>query len=118
MIVNILGIIWVALGLLWTVRPQMLRKRLIKKMSRKMQWAVYGFVLVLIFSLLGVVIKAQGFFLKITGLIGIFIAVKGIFLFKFKISEKILGLWVEKSLLFFRVWGIVVLISGMLLILT
>ena len=118
MIANILGTIWVVLGLLWIIKPRMLKNRLVKKMNRKVRWVVYGFVLMLVFSLLGVVIKAQGLFLKLGGLVGIFIVVKGILLLKSKASEKISNLWAGKSLLFFRVWGIVVLASGILLILT
>ena len=118
MIAKILGMIWVILGLLWLVRPAMLRRRLTKKMTRKMKWAVYGFILVLMFSLFGVVIKAEGLFLKIAGLIGVFIVINAILSITAKASEKISDFWTKKPLAFFRIWGLVVLISGILLILT
>lgn len=117
MIAKILGTIWIILGLLWLIKPAMLRRRLIRKMTRKMRWVVYGFILMLMLSLLGVVIKAQGLFLKVAGLIGIFVVAKVIFSITAKASEKISGFWTNKSLSFFRIWGFVVLISGILLIL-
>ena len=118
MIAKILGTIWIILGLLWLIRPAMLRRRLIRKMTRKMKWVIYGFILILMFSLLGVVIKAQGLFLKIAGLIGIFFVVKVIFTITSKASEKVSGFWTNKPLSFFRIWALVMLISGILLILT
>ena len=118
MITKILGTIWILLGILWTTKPQLLRKRLIKKINRKMRWIVYGFIVIFMFSLLGVVIKAQGLWLKIAGLLAISFAVKGILSITGKASDKISGFWSEKPLGFFRIWGVVILISGVLLILT
>lgn len=118
MIANILGTIWVLLGILWILKPQMLRNRLTKKMNRKMRWTVYGLSAILVFSLLGVVIKAPGAFLKIAGLIGIFIVVKIILSITSKTSEKIADFLAKKPLAFFRIWGIVVLASGILVILS
>ena len=118
MFAKILGTIWILLGIIWTIKPQMLRRRLIKKMNRKMKWAVYGFILVFMSSLLGVVIKAQGFWLKIAALTAIFFVIKGIFSVIAKTSDKISGFWTEQPLAFFRIWGLVVFISGLLLFLT
>ena len=117
MIAKILGTIWILLGILWVIRPQMLRRRLLKKMNRRMRWAVYGFIFVFVFSLTGIVIKAQGLLFKIAGLIGIFLAARYVLSITSKASEKIARLGSEKSLLFFRIWGIVVFVSGILLIL-
>ncbi|MEA3328863.1 MAG: hypothetical protein U9Q08_03945 [Candidatus Omnitrophota bacterium] len=118
MVADILGTIWVLLGLLWIIKPRMLRNRLAKKMNRKMRWIVYGFIIMLAFSLLGVVMKAQGIPLKIAGSIGILIAVKGILTVKSKASEKIAGFWTDRPLVFFRIWGGIILVSGVLLILS
>ena len=71
MIYNIVGVIWVILGLLWLIKPEVLKNRLKRKMNRRMKWIVYGFVLVFSFILIGSVIRAQGLFLKIIGIIGI-----------------------------------------------
>ena len=113
---KILGIIWVALGILWSAKPQLLRNRLMKKMNRKMRWAVYGFILMFIFLLIGSIIKAQGLLPKIVGLIGTVVVVKGILLIISKTSEKMSGWWAKRPLIFFRIWGLIILIAGILLI--
>ena len=113
---KILGIIWIALGLLWSAKPQLLRNRLMRKMNRKMRWTVYGFMLMFIFLLIGSIIKAQGLLPKIIGLIGMIIVVKGILLITSKTSEKMSGWWAKRPLVFFRVCGIIILIVGILLI--
>ena len=118
MIANIIGIIWVVLGLLWTIKPKMLRNRLIKKMNRKMRWTIFGVIFMLVFSLLGAVIKSQGLWGKIAGLIGIFILIRVILFFTSQASKKVSDFWSKKPILYFRIWGIVALVSGILLILT
>lgn len=115
---KIAGIIWILLGILWLIKPQLLRKRLIKKTGRKMRWAVYGFIIVFVFSLLGMVFKAQWLWLKIAGIAGILFAVKAILGLLAKASGKVAGFWEEKPLNFFRIWGLVLCLSGVLLILT
>ena len=117
MIANILGTIWVVLGLLWLAKPQLLKNRLVKKMNRKMRRIVYAFILVFIFLLIGSIIKAQGFLPKVVGLIGIIIVIKGIRLITAKTSEKMSGWLAKRPLGFFRVWGLIILVAGILLVL-
>ena len=117
MMAKILGIIWIALGLLWSAKPQLLRNRLTRKMNRKMRWTVYGFMLMFIFLLIGSIIKAQGLLPKVVGLIGIIIVIKGIRLITAKTSEKMSGWWAKRPLGFFRVWGLIILVAGILLVL-
>ena len=115
---KILGIIWILLGTLWLVKPEMLRKRLIKKSNRKMRWMVYGFIIVFVFSLLGMVFKAQWLWLKVGGIVGIFFAVKAVLGLVAKATGKVTGFWEDKPLTFFRIWGLVLLLCGVLLVLT
>ncbi|NQS99653.1 MAG: hypothetical protein HQ595_01100 [Candidatus Omnitrophica bacterium] len=117
MLSNILGIIWILLGLLWILKPQMLRRRLIKKTNRKIKWAVFIFTIVLAFSLIGTVFKAEGILLRVVGLVGIFLAVKAIFLLTAKSSTKLADWANKRALVFFRTWGVVVLLLGIFLLL-
>ncbi|MFC1698838.1 hypothetical protein ACFL1I_02620 [Candidatus Omnitrophota bacterium] len=118
MLAKILGTLWIILGLLWLIKPEMLKRRLIKKTNRKIKWAVYGFTLMLVFSLLGVVFKAQGAWLKVIGLIGIFALVRIILQFSGRTSQKIAEWGSKQSLLIFRIWALIILITGICLILT
>ena len=117
MFTKIFGILWVLLGVLWSLKPGVLRNRMKNKMSRKMKWVVLGFIVVMGFTLLGSVVKAKVLYFKIIGLIGLIIVMRGIFLVTAKTSGKISGWLEERSLLFFRAWAIFVLGVGIMLLL-
>ena len=99
---KILGIIWVILGILWLVKPEALKNRLKRKMNRKMRFTVYGFLIVFGILMVGSVMKAQGLLPKIVGILGIILAIKGIFLIFSKASEKLWKWWADRPLIFFR----------------
>ncbi|NQT23228.1 MAG: hypothetical protein HQ579_07340 [Candidatus Omnitrophica bacterium] len=114
---KIVGIIWIILGGLWALKPQILKNRLKKKMTRKIKWIVYGFIIVFGLILLGSVIKAPGAVAKIAGFIGIIIAIRVMVLLTTKTSEKAINWWAEKPLIVFRIWGLVIFVIGVMLIL-
>ncbi|NQT07356.1 MAG: hypothetical protein HQ575_07445 [Candidatus Omnitrophica bacterium] len=112
MITRILGIIWIILGILWVVKPQLLRDRLKKRMARKMKWMVLGFVILLGFSILGSVLKAQGLALKLVGILGFIFVARAILFVTTKTSDKMSGWWQGRDLKFFRIWGAFILVMG------
>ena len=112
MFAKIFGTIWLILGLLWIIKPQMLRNRLKKKMTRKIRWTVFGFILIFGLSLLGGLIRTEGIFLKIVGLIGLVIVIKGLLLITSKTSEKLIGWWQGRPLVAFRILGLFIFIMG------
>ena len=116
MLAKILGFIWILAGLLWIIKPEILKNRLKKKMNRKMKWPVHGFILVFGFLLIGSVIKAEGLLPKLIGLIGMLIAIRAILWITSKTSEKILDWWAEKPLSFFRLWALFIFGIGVLLL--
>lgn len=113
---KIIGIIWILLGILWLLKPEMLKNRLRKKMNRSIKWAVFGFVIVFGFMLMGSVFKASGLTAKIVGIIGLVITVKGILLITSKTSEKIINWWAARPVIVFRLWAAFVLASGIALL--
>ncbi|MBL7156906.1 MAG: hypothetical protein ISS92_01955 [Candidatus Omnitrophica bacterium] len=117
MLSNILGTISIITGLLWFFKPEGLKNRLKKKMNRKLRFIVFGFIIVFGFMIIGSVIGTPGFLPKLVGIIGIIIAIKGILLLTSKTSEKISDWLGERPLVFFRIWALVVLAIGMMLIL-
>jgi len=116
MLSNILGVIWVLLGLLWTIKPEMLKNRLKKKMSRRIRRVVFGFLLVFGILMVGSVLKVPGVLPKVLGIVGMIIAIKAITLITSKTSEKVFEWWGERPVVWFRVWGLIVLGVGVMLI--
>lgn len=116
MLSNILGTIWVILGLWWIIRPQALKRRMQRKMNRKIRWIVFGFMIVLGFMMVGSVIRAEGLLAKIVGVAGLAISIKAIMFITSKTSGKMLEWLGERSLKFFRIWAAAILAIGFALI--
>ena len=115
MLYKLLGCLWIVLGLLWLIRPAALRDRLKKKLNRKIRWIAYGFIAIFALSLIGSIIKAQGFFLKLIGIIGIIITIRAILLLTSKASERVLGKLAARPLWYFMVAGLLILAIGLIL---
>ncbi|MEA3489401.1 MAG: hypothetical protein U9R44_03540 [Candidatus Omnitrophota bacterium] len=116
MLSKILGAIWIVLGAFWLVRPQTLKDRLKRKMGRRTKRVVYVFVIVFGFLMIGSVIKAPGLSAKVVGIIGMIITIKAIMLLTSKASLKIATWLADRPLIFFRIWAILFLAIGLMLI--
>ena len=114
---KILGIIWVILGILWALKPAILRDRLKKKLNRRMKWTIYGFLMAFGIIMVGSVIKLPGLLPKVLGIIGIILIIKTIVLMVSKTSEKLWEWWLNQPLMVFRVQAVFLIIIGVLLIL-
>jgi len=113
MLSKILGSIWIITGLLWTIKPVMLKNRLNKKMSRKLRLVVYVFIAVFGLFIIGSALKARGLLPKIAGLLGIIITIKAILLLTSKSSEKMLAWWSGRPVVFFRALGAFMFLMGL-----
>lgn len=118
MLSKILGTLTIIGGFFWLIKPESLKNRIKRKINRKIRWAVYGFIAVFGFLIAGSVIKAPGFLPKIAGLIGLIIAVKAILLITSNTSEKMLDWLSDRPILFFRIWALLILSVGIILILS
>lgn len=114
---KILGIIWLVLGILWLAKPQALKNRLKRKISRKMKWTVYSFLLAFGVLMIGSVIKTRGFLPKIIAILGVLLVIKAIFLFLSKASEKLWAWWADQPVPFFRLQALFITIVGIIMIL-
>ena len=112
---RILGVIWMILGVLWAVKPALLRDYLKRKISRKVKWIVYGFLLVFGMLMIGSVIKAPGILAKVVGIVGIVLVIKVIVLMMSKTSEKLWEWWLKQPLIVFRLQAIVLIVVGVML---
>ncbi len=115
---RILGIIWIILGILWAAKPAILRDRLRRKMSRKIKWTIYGFLLAFGILMVGSVIKIPGIFAKIVGLLGVVLVIKSIVLMLSKTSEKLWEWWLKQPLVIFRLQALLLIVIGIMLVLT
>jgi len=116
MLSKILGVIWIILGLWWVIKPEALKNRFKRKMSRKVRWTVFAFVIIFACSMIGSVLKVSGFLSKVVGIIGLVIAIKAIMFITSKTSEKVLEWWGSRSLGFLRIWAVFILVTGVMLV--
>ena len=117
MLSKILGAVWIVLGVVWLIKPEILKNRLKRKMTRRMRWVVYGFILMFGFLIVGSVLKVPGILSKVVGIIGMIIAIKAIILITSKTSEKLFDWWAERPLKYFRIWALFIIAIGVMLVL-
>ena len=114
---KILGFIWIILGILWLIKPETLKNRLKRKITRKMRWTIYGFLIAFGILMVASVIKAPGLLPKIVGIIGLILVIKGILLILSKASEKLWEWWARQPLAVFRLQAICIIAIGIMLVL-
>ena len=114
---KILGMIWIALGILWALKPAILRDRLKKKMTRKIKLTLYVFFLVFGLLMVGSVIKLPGLLPKVVGIMGIILVIKTLVLILSKTSEKLCEWWLKQPLVIFRLQAVWFIIIGIILLL-
>ncbi len=113
---KVLGIAWIVLGVLWFLKPEALRSRLKRKMSRALRFTVYGFLFFFGAMIVASVVKIPGILAKVIGLLGIILAIKGVVLMMSKASEKLWEWWLDRPLMLFRVQALIMVIFGMLMV--
>jgi len=118
MISNIVGAILIAAGLFWAAKPEALKNRLKRKMNRRLKLIVYVFIIMFGLLIVASAVKARGLLPKVAGIIGMFITIKVILFITSKTSEKISDWLADKPLKFFRIWGLVILGMGVMLVLS
>ena len=93
MIANVIAAIWMLLGTFWFLKPDSLRNRLTRKMTRGMKRVVVLFAVVFGFSMIGSVIKAPGTLSKVVAIAAFVLTIKLLLLFTSKTSEKFSEFW-------------------------
>ena len=117
MLYHIIGAFLTAIGILWFIKPEMLRKRLQKKMTRRLKWIGYLFIFVFGCSLLFSALKTEGLLVKAAGIAGLMIAVNIMNLLITKSSKGIAAWWQHRPTVFFRIWAVVIFSAGLVMIL-
>ncbi len=103
MFVKMVGYIWLGMGIMLLIRPQMLKKRLLKKGLRKLRKFFILLALILGAFLISMGFKFQGIPAKIVMILGILAIFKGFLLLNSKTSDALMD-WVAKlPLIYFRI---------------
>lgn len=102
MLVKILGWFWIGMGILFLLKPELLRKRLQKKSFKKFKKYLFSFLLVLSGLLIAAAWRAEGLLAKVVMIFGIMGIFKAFFFLKAKGAEKFMEWFADKPLILFR----------------
>ncbi|RKY30406.1 MAG: hypothetical protein DRP74_07090 [Candidatus Omnitrophota bacterium] len=116
MLLKLLGWFWITSGVIFLIKPEMLRKRLQKKSVKKLKKILFAVVLAFSFLLIAASLRSEGILAKVIMLIGIIGIFKGFFLLKAKSSDKIIEWYANQSLIFFRVSACLQVVIGVLIL--
>ncbi len=105
-------------ALLWLVNPRAFKNRLQRKMSRRLKFIVYVFIMVFAILIIGSTLKAHGLAIKVAGIAGLILTIKIVMLTTSKSSEAISAWLTGKSMNFFRIWAFIALLIGAMLYLS
>jgi uncharacterized protein YjeT (DUF2065 family) len=112
MLANIIGWIFVILGILFIVKPEILRNKLQKKGIKKLKKYLFYLALIISLGLLVASFKMSGIGAKIIAILGIIGIFKAIFLLKAKAADKMLEWSAKQPLNLFRFGGAIYIIIG------
>ena len=115
MFAKLFGVFWIVLGLLWLIKPELLRKRLARKMTRKLKWIIFGLMFLLAVQLLGWVFQNPGIFSWIALILGWVVLVRTALSLSAKSSETLVTWAAQVPVQGLRIWASVVLATGLVL---
>lgn len=114
MFFKLVGILWMALGIWWVMRPDMLKRRFgkkVKKARRKILLLVMVLVIGLFFSAAR---YAHGALATIFLIMAIGGVIKAVFFLTSKAADRMLDWWVEQPLWLWRLWAACFILIGIL----
>ncbi len=117
MLSKILGTLWVLFGLWWLIKPESLKNRLRKKMNRRIRLFVLLFMFVFAMLILGSIFQAKDLFARLIGAAGLVITIQIIKVITQKTSDKLSDFVEGRSIVFFRIGALLILIMGILFLL-
>lgn len=116
MFAYILGVFWIALGVLWLWKPHILRSRTGRKTVRRLRWPVYILIAFVAINLIKLALAVEGLIYKIISLGAVLFLIKAAFSLQSKASERFFEWWSNLPLLVFRLIALSSLGTGIALI--
>jgi len=115
MFFRIVGILWIALGIWWIMRPQVLKRRFSKKLRKTRRKFLLLIMLLVIGLFFSASRHAHGMLANVFLVMAILGVIKAVFFFTSKAAEKAVDWWTEKPLWMWRLWALGFVIVGFLL---
>jgi len=115
MLIKIIGILWILLGILFILKPQILQKRLQKKSTKKVRKNLFLLALFLAFTLILASLKSQGILPKIIMILGIIGIIKAFTFLNAKAAEKLISWISSKPVSIFRLGGVAYVLLGIIM---
>jgi hypothetical protein len=116
MFFKIIGWLWIAVGIFWFLRPKIIIRHFKKGLNKHLR----RIFIILLFLMAGIFLWATKFanslLAKILLIFAILAIVKGLFIARSKIFEKVFNWWSQQPLWFWRLWAITFIILGFLLV--
>lgn len=118
MIAKLFGWFWVVMGILWLIKPEMLRRKLNKKLGRKVRWTLWGVALALALQLTGFAFHSPGLLSGSALVLGLFFLVRAALQVTGKTQQRLTG-WASKvPVNALRIWAAAALATGLFLLLS
>ncbi len=115
MLGKIIGLIWVAWGILILIKPEVLRKKLQTMGSKKLKKNLFLLTLFLSITLIIASSKADGLLVKILLVFGIMGIFKAFVFLKSKASDKLIAFSANLSLNVYRAGGAFYIVLGLIM---
>jgi len=112
---RIIGMIWVILGILILIKPEILRKKLQTKGNKKLKKNLFLLTLFLSLTLIIAALKADGILVKVLLVFGVLGIFKAFIFLKSKASDKLIAFSANLSLSVYRVGGAFYIILGLIM---
>lgn len=112
MIIKLIGLFWVVMGVVFLIKPEMLKNRLQRKSLKKTKRTLFIFTLILAVSLLWASLGVSGVVPKIIAILGIIGIIKAFFYLNSKTAEKLIEVFAQKPLSVFRAGAGVYILIG------
>jgi len=116
MLAKFLGWFFIAMGILFVLKPEILRNKLLKKSNKVLRRFLFSLSVVLGILLINISLRYHGILPKIIMVLGVMAILKGFFLFKEKAADKILEWSLSKSIMLFRIGGCFHIVMGVIIL--
>ncbi len=100
-LVKILGWLWIAAGFLFFIKPNMLARILQKRSIRRIKKYLFAFAIFAGILLIKTLWGIEGILPKVIMVMGLVAIIKGLFLIKGKVAERITGWFSKQPVSFF-----------------
>ncbi len=114
MVSKILGWIWLTWGIIFLLRPQALKTFLRKKASKKVKRFLFMLTIAIAFLFIVAGLESEGVWAKVFMLFGIIAIIKGFFLLKGNISDRLMQWFGRQPLGLYRIMAVAYIILGII----